>query len=256
MVDWFGKRNFIVQRYQVADARIRDDIRIALVSDLHSSLWGQEQSDLIAALAAENPHAVVLCGDLFNMRGRNANTITLLNALAGSYACYFVLGNHEYKTNDIDNVTASIRQTGIPILSGDSVRISSGNTGVALFGIDDALGGEERQQKQIADAAAARRDDVYSILAIHVPNAIESYLQYGFDLTLSGHTHGGQVRIPNVLNGLYVSGQGLFPKYGGGQYDFGDQVLVVSRGLSKKPYLIPRVFNPAELVIVTLKGIG
>jgi len=256
MIDWFGKRDFIIQQYEIEDSRIQDEIRIALISDLHSSLWGRDQSDLLDALADIDPHAVVLDGDLFDMCGRNANTITLLDALADSYTCYFILGNHEYKTNDIATVTADIQQAGIPILAGDSVLISSGGTTVELFGIDDGWDGKDEQLRQIADAAAARSDDVYSIMAIHVPNDIESYLQYGFDLTLSGHTHGGQIRIPGILNGLYAPGQGVFPKYGGGIYDFGDQTLIVSRGLSKKPYLIPRICNPAELVVITLKGVG
>jgi predicted MPP superfamily phosphohydrolase len=255
MIDWLGKRDFIVQQYVIEDARIQDEIRIALISDLHASLWGEGQGDLLAALAAEEPHAVVLDGDLFDMRGKPENTMTLLYALADAYTCYFIPGNHEYQTNDFASVEADVAKAGIPILSGDSVLISSGDTSVELFGIDDGWGGKKKQLQQIADAAAARSDDVYSIMAIHVPNAIESYLQYGFDLTLCGHTHGGQFRIPGILNGLYAPGQGLFPKYGGGRYDFDDQTLIISRGLSKKPYLVPRIFNPAELVIVTLKGI-
>lgn len=254
MIDWFGKRDFIVQRYEIEDSRIHDEIRIALISDLHSSLWGRGQSDLLAALAAENPTAVVLDGDLFDMHGKNENTVTLLNALADSYACYFIFGNHEYRADDIGAITAAITQAGIPILSGESVLISSGDSSVELFGIDDAGGGKSKQLRQLTDAAAARSDDVYSILAIHIPNGVESYLSYGFDLMLSGHTHGGQVRIPGVLNGLYAPGQGFFPTYGGGMYSFGEQTLIISRGLSKKPYYIPRIFNPAELVIVTLKG--
>lgn len=254
MIDWLGKRNFIVQQYEIEDARIHDEIRIALVSDLHSSLWGDGQSDLLDAIADKKPDIVVLDGDLFDMHGKNENTVILLNAISASYDCYFIFGNHEYKSNDIQEVTAEVLAAGIPILSGDSITITSGDTSVELFGIDDGWGGKKKQLQQIADAAGARSDDVFSIMAIHVPNDIESYLQYGFDLTLCGHTHGGQFRIPGILNGLYAPGQGVFPKYGGGRYDFGEQTLIISRGLSKKPYIIPRIFNPAELVIITLKG--
>jgi predicted MPP superfamily phosphohydrolase len=254
MIDWLGKRDFIVQRYEIVDARIHDEIHIAVISDLHSSLWGEGQSDLLNALAAEQPDVVVLDGDLFDMHGKNGDTMTLLFALADSYTCYFIPGNHEYKTNEFASVAADIAETGIPILSGECAVITVGSTNVELYGIDDGWGGKEKQRRQIADAAAARSDDVYSIMAMHVPNEIESYLQYGFDLTLCGHTHGGQFRIPGLLNGLYAPGQGIFPKYGGGRYDFGDQTLIISRGLSKKPYIIPRIFNPAELVIVTLNA--
>ena len=121
-----------------------------------------------------------------------------------------------------------------------------------LFGVDDGRGGKRKQLRQIAEAGEQRSDEIYSILAIHVPNGIESYLHYGFDLMLSGHTHGGQIIIPGVLNGLYAPGQGMFPKYGGGRYDFDRQTMIISRGLSQRPLWLPRLGNPPELTFVTL----
>lgn len=87
----------------------------------------------------------------------------------------------------------------------------------------------------------------------HRPERIESYKKYNFDLVLSGHAHGGQVRIPFLLNGLYAPNQGLFPKYAGGLYTHNNLNHVVSRGLSYNPKL-PRIFNPPEIVIVELRG--
>ena len=86
-----------------------------------------------------------------------------------------------------------------------------------------------------------------------MPNRVNSFLRYGFDLVLSGHTHGGQFVIPHVLNGLYAPGQGIFPKFGGGKYVFESQTLIVSRGLSQKPLWLPRLGNPPELCLVTLQ---
>ena len=87
----------------------------------------------------------------------------------------------------------------------------------------------------------------------HRPDFIEDYSRLGFDLVLSGHTHGGQVRIPFLLNGLYAPNQGYFPKYAGGLYDVGGTRLLVSRGLSYYPEL-PRIFNPPEIVLMEIKG--
>ena len=95
----------------------------------------------------------------------------------------------------------------------------------------------------------------FSILLSHRPEFIELFRSLPIDLILSGHTHGGQVRIPYLLNGLYAPNQGLFPKYAGGLYELDSskrQYLVISRGLSLN-YRLPRIFNPPEVVFITLK---
>jgi predicted MPP superfamily phosphohydrolase len=96
--------------------------------------------------------------------------------------------------------------------------------------------------------------DAYKILICHRPEIVKYYTEYGFDLVLSGHTHGGQVRLPPLINGLYAPGQGLFPKYSGGVYKIEDLSLVVSRGLTTRRPLLPRIFNPPELVVIRLDG--
>ena len=84
------------------------------------------------------------------------------------------------------------------------------------------------------------------------PKHKDIYLTYSIDLIISGHSHGGQWRIPFILNGLYAPNQGFFPKYAGGKYEHGNTAHIVSRGLSKNSTRIPRIFNPPELVIVEL----
>ena len=92
----------------------------------------------------------------------------------------------------------------------------------------------------------------FSVLLAHRPERIEDYLQYPFDLIVSGHAHGGQWRIPGILNGLLAPNQGFFPPYAGGQYDFADTTLIVSRGLARESTRIPRIFNRPELVVIDL----
>ncbi|MDO4733224.1 MAG: metallophosphoesterase, partial [Bacillota bacterium] len=89
-----------------------------------------------------------------------------------------------------------------------------------------------------------------SILLSHRPECTAFYESSGFDLELSGHAHGGQLRIPGLLNGLYAPNQGFFPKYAGGLYQLGKTSLLVSRGLCKSR--LPRVFNRPELAIIEL----
>jgi len=94
-------------------------------------------------------------------------------------------------------------------------------------------------------------DDVYSILLSHRPERVEAYHSSGFDLVVAGHAHGGQVRIPGILNGLYAPNQGFYPKYADGRYALGETLMIVGRGLSRSG--LPRVFNPPELVIIDVE---
>ena len=113
----------------------------------------------------------------------------------------------------------------------------------------------EYDQAASMENAFRELDEVksYKILVAHRPENIETYRKYSFDLVLSGHTHGGQVRLPHILNGLYAPNQGFFPKYGGGLYKHEKLTHIISRGLSVNP-ILPRIFNPPELVIVILKS--
>ena len=252
LLNWGTKTRFVSRCYEFFDARIHDDVRIAVVSDLHGALYGPQQSDLIAALEQQSPHVVLLLGDIFDQRGDDTNAKTLLFALGERFPCYFIPGNHEYRAGELLPIHAILKDANIPLLTGEPATITVKQTQVQVFGVDDGQGGKARHLRQIAAAGEQRSDEIYSILAIHVPNGVESYLHYGFDLMLSGHTHGGQIAIPGLLNGLYAPGQGVFPKYGGGRYDFGKQVLLISRGLSQRPLWLPRLGNPPELCFVTL----
>ena len=91
------------------------------------------------------------------------------------------------------------------------------------------------------------------MLLCHFPEDIDYYRSFGkFDLILSGHAHGGQWRLPFSQNGLFSPGEGLFPKYSGGRFDFDDCTMIVSRGLARIKTVIPRIFNNPELVVIDL----
>lgn len=89
----------------------------------------------------------------------------------------------------------------------------------------------------------------FTVLLAHRPELLAKYAQFPLDLVVSGHAHGGQVRIPGVLNGLYAPNQGWFPKLAGGAYAQGGTTLIVSRGLAVRTRL-PRIFNRPEVVLV------
>lgn len=104
--------------------------------------------------------------------------------------------------------------------------------------------------EQFRACQALTGDSRYTVLLSHRPERTECYRDSGFDLVVSGHAHGGQVRLPGMINGLFAPHQGAFPDYAGGLYALGSTTLVVSRGLCRN--LLPRVFNPPELVALDL----
>ena len=101
-------------------------------------------------------------------------------------------------------------------------------------------------------------DNYYNILIAHQPEQIDEFLDTGdvkFDLILSGHAHGGQWRIPKLLDqGLYAPNQGLFPKYTCGMYKYGDTVHIISKGLARpaRMIFIPRIFNRPEFSVIDI----
>lgn len=111
----------------------------------------------------------------------------------------------------------------------------------------------EGQREQLEAVTAALDGEHCSILMTHRPERTEDYAGRGFELVLAGHAHGGQWRLPGLLNGLFAPDQGLFPTYAGGRYALGDTTLLVSRGLARESTRLPRFYNRPELVMVELR---
>ncbi|MEZ4509404.1 MAG: metallophosphoesterase [Eubacteriales bacterium] len=111
-----GKARLVTRRYEIYDERIRDEMRIAVVSDLHDSLYGKNQSRIVDALAEVRPDAVLILGDLFHQSGSHANAQKLLDALTDTFDCYYIYGNHEYQSGEIALVRSILEQSKITIL--------------------------------------------------------------------------------------------------------------------------------------------
>ena len=229
-----------VRRYRIETEKVTEPIRVLVVSDLHSCAYGEDQRELLDAVAAEGPDLVLLPGDIVDDVLPEDNAWTVL---AESWPCCYVTGNHEWWSGEAERICREIEALGIHVLRGESVEITVKGQNLTVFGIDDPDSGED-QLSRFSETVG----EGYAILLAHRPERIETYRRYPFDLIVSGHAHGGQWRLPGLINGLYAPNQGLFPAYAGGRYDFGTQVFLVSRGLARESTRIPRLFNPPELV--------
>ena len=251
-------RRLSVVRYKVYTNKIKGKIRLALLSDLHSFSHGIGQKKLINAIDSAKPDLIMMAGDIADHIIPHTNTKILLRKL-GSYPIYYVTGNHEYKSGEIREIKRFFRELGADVLEGVSRKVTVGNNKINVCGVDDAIIGMKRFKEQLRHCHRQMDEKLFTVFLTHRPEKIDLYNKLNFDLILTGHCHGGQVRIPRITNGFYAINQGFNPKYVGGFYnigEYGDRNMVVSRGLSKSTRGFPRVFNRPELVVVDVCGEG
>jgi predicted MPP superfamily phosphohydrolase len=251
----------IVRRYTVQTDKMDagESFRIVLITDLHSHIYGENQSDLVSLIKEQQPDVLLLAGDIVDDKMSLRGVRLLLEGIRGIAPAYYVTGNHEFWSFNADSIKEIARSYGVRVLEGEYEQRMAGGTVITFAGIDDpdrelferpAFDWEGEMEEAFLPL---RNASGFKILLAHRPERINEYKKYGFDLVLSGHTHGGQVRIPLIMNGMYAPDQGWFPKYAGGMYRHGALTHIVSRG-SSNPIRIPRIFNPPEVVVADIKG--
>lgn len=243
----------ILRTYTVVSPKLTAEVRLAVVTDFHSS---DNADDVVAMVASCAPDAVLLVGDLFDDDTQNRpteRTLSLMRQLSALYPCYYVSGNHEAWTGEMDALYQQTEEAGVTVLRMSSGVLTVRGQRIALCGIPDpyemVFSGAPDTEEQIRQAMENVDSADFTVLLAHRPELLAKYAQFPLDLVVSGHAHGGQVRIPGVLNGLYAPNQGWFPKLTGGAYTQDGTTLIVSRGLAVRTRL-PRIFNRPEVVLV------
>lgn len=248
-----------VSRYVIASARLPEafqGFKIAQISDLHNASFGEDNKRLIARIRQETPDIIAITGDLIDSHHPDPDVaLRFLKQAARIAPCYLVTGNHEaWLGSAFLPLEAQIRDLGVTLLRDEAIRIEKDGASIRMIGLDDpdfSLRGPANQRDQLKSALSALTDgDSFDLLLSHRPEYADVYADEGIALTLSGHSHGGQIRIP-LIGGLIAPGQGFFPKYDAGRFLVGNTTLIVSRGIGNS--VIPlRINNPPEVVIVTL----
>lgn len=240
-----------VRHYEVESAQVTGNHTFVVLTDLHSTYYGENQEELVSVIVRYEPEAIFLVGDIADDKQDRGfdGTSVLLAHIASKYPCYYVTGNHERWLTYTDDIHNMFEEYGVTVLRGDAVELGNG---ITVYGVDDPLFYERQSGFSEALGEIPVSDEKFDILLSHRPEYAETYARHGFDLTFSGHAHGGQVRIPFLFNGLYAPNQGWFPDYAGGRYDFENGTLIVSRGLMRDD--LPRVFNPPEMVVVEVRN--
>jgi predicted MPP superfamily phosphohydrolase len=239
-----------VSHYELRVPEIQTSVRLLLITDLHSCLYGKNQAKLIQAIEAEAPDALMFCGDIADDKLPIENLNGLLEAVGTKYPCFYVTGNHEYWSGEVESIKRFFRAYGVIVLGGEYRSLRVRGEEITVCGVDDP---ESRNfESQLTAAAHGVKAGTYAVLLSHRPELFPSYAARNFDLVLAGHAHGGLWRIPWILNGAVAPNQGFFPKYTSGQYREQSTTMIVSRGLARESTRIPRFFNRVELVTVDL----
>lgn len=259
---------FTVTSYQLKEEKLPeefDGVKLMYLVDLHNTSYGRDNRRLKAAIEKQQPDYVLVGGDFLAKPDDNfVAAIDLLSFLAKRYPVYFVNGNHETKMKHnpekyhelYQDFYSMLTGLGIKPLSNKNVVLKRGAAQIRLHGLElDESYYKRGREKPLTKQAMVRvlgqcSHKEYHILLAHTPNYFESYADWGADLTLAGHNHGGMARIPGVCGVLSTQAR-LFPPYTKGLYRIPPYKMLVSAGLGSHTIKV-RFFNLPEVVMVTL----
>ncbi|WDV46704.1 metallophosphoesterase [Clostridiaceae bacterium M8S5] len=262
---YFENNNIVVTKQIIASKKLPksfDGFKIVQVSDLHSKIFGKDNKTLTKKIREEKPDIVVITGDFIDRRRYDEEkSMTLIRGLNNEFPIYYVTGNHEGWSGKFTSLEKKLLDSGVIVMRNTSHKISRGSDSITIAGIDDpAFEAKQHEKEEKLKDITSRRikeaikkdDKNFKVLLTHRPENFDIYAKNNIDLSLAGHAHGGQVRLPFV-GGLLAPNQGWFPKLTQGVHTMGDSHLIVSRGLGNS--IVPlRIFNRPELVVVSLKA--
>ena len=266
---WHG---LVTRKYTVKSDKIKGRVKLVLVSDLHSRIYGRNQKNIASKIKKARPDIILLGGDIYDMLGSTPlkGAEQFLDAVKNIAPVYYVTGNHDMVLMRLrkPNLKKSIAARGISVLDNKYAALDINGNRIIIGGVDDPGANrkgdsaeyqrrlERRWEKRVSYYfEKLENDGAFKILLSHRPEKTGIYGSLPFDLILSGHAHGGQWRIPFILNGFFAPHQGFFPKYAGGLYKYNGKTHIVSRGASVHLDM-PRIFNPPEIVVISLLGIA
>ena len=261
-----GTLEFIVTKYNISSSRVKEPFTCALITDLHNKVYGTSNSRLVDRIKSESPDLILCAGDLIVGTGHNSyrTALDFVTRLTEIAPVYYSNGNHEteyrrYAKPKYAAYVTGLKRAGVHLLNNKCRDIVIGSTKIHIAGLEVSLEKYIKFRKPHCDISyvtnkigAAPADDSYTILLAHNPEFFKVYGEWGADLTVSGHYHGGVVRSPFTGRALLSPYGYPFPKFGVGIKGLApERFIIASAGLGD--HSIPlRVFDPRELVIVRI----
>lgn len=249
----YQNKNIQITKYDITNSKIPksfDKFRIVQISDYHNGTFAKNNEKLIQKIFDCNPDIIVITGDLFDGKDEDFSLcFDLIERLIKFAPVYFVTGNHEKSIREYQDLKQHLEEIGVTVLENEMTPIEKNGEGISLLGIQDL--NFQKKTKSIQSAIQGlMKENTYNILLSHRPEIFEDYVCSNVDLVFTGHTHGGQFRIP-FIGGIYAPHQGFFPKYDAGLFVKNNTTMIINRGLGQSS--IPLRFNNnPEIVLVEL----
>lgn len=253
---------FVIREYTIRTDKIDSEYTFALLADLHNRSYGMDNAKLLEAVDGIKPDVILTAGDMLTAKPRKSyqTALDFMKKIGEKYPVYYGIGNHEYRMklyredygDSFEQYTGALKEAGIHVLDNESLETDE----FIITGVSIDRKYYKRFQKTVmkneylTDTLGETSRDKYHILLAHNPEYFEEYADWGPDLVVSGHVHGGIMRLP-VLGGVISPKLVLFPKYDGGLFTKNATNMILSRGLGMHTLPI-RIFNPGELVVIHL----
>lgn len=224
-------------------------LRITLLTDIHGKRFGTDSRTLLEEVEKAKPDYIAISGDLVDEFSDLSMLEPLLRGLTDIAPTFYVTGNHEWVREDTEAVISLIEELGVTVLRNDYLLLEREGQTLVLAGTDDPNGYAdtetpgafmERLREEVPD-------DPYTVMLYHRNDALSLWAELEADVVLSGHGHGGVIRLPFV-GGLLGVDRRLFPDNAEGLYTRGRTTLAVSRGLGGI-----RLWNRPHLPTVVLE---
>ncbi len=261
---------FKITHYNVTSEKLsglENPRKILFLTDLHNNSYGSENQKLLQAVYEQRPDIILIGGDmLIGNKGSSFEiALSLVKKLVDICPVYYANGNHEQRRKLFPDLYGkgyvkykeTLQELGVRFLENDHIDLIWDKTSVQIHGLEIPYQNYNKfkkttlSEKQIQELLGQADQGKYQILLAHNPIYMDSYKKWGGDLILSGHLHGGIVRIPG-LGGIITTQFGLFPKYSGELTKEGHQTMVVSKGLGTHTIKI-RFLNMAELIVLHIE---
>lgn len=267
--------HFRVTHYTIESQKFKGfsrDLSLIFLSDLHNRVYGEKNELLLQAIRNETPDLILIGGDMLVGKEDASYDIALdfTSQLPEIAPVLYATGNHEQRMREnpesyqvsYADYRQQLKDRGILFLENESCRIEAGTVLLEISGVELPSESYKKLKKlpiqasDIAeylhkDSVSVTEDSVYRILLAHNPAYMNAYKGWGADLILSGHLHGGVIRLPGI-GGVITPQAFLFPKYSGEMTKEEEQTIIVSRGLGTHTINI-RLFDQPEVVSIRLK---
>ncbi len=245
----------VTEEFPVSGSKIPaafSGFRIVQLSDLHGKSFGKNNERLVSAVKSAKPDIIVITGDLIEDGKKGDWARTLFQSLTPIAPVYYVTGNHEWASGGLVELLKIIDECGVTALRNDYIALTRDNDTIILAGVDDPNGfADQKTPQQLFSEIRSKHKDKYTLLLAHRNTLLDTYASIGADLVLTGHSHGGIIRLPFV-GGVLSTDRSFFPKYDAGFFIRDKTVMFVSRGLG--PFRrIPRFLNNPQIAVIILK---